>query len=239
MAIEILDYPDRRAYLNPETQEEAPSVTTILGGGEDWFNWRLKKAIEAIYERAGQELMPINDAVTIGRARVDAYLMSHADAGTALHKYVETGQRLGDTGDPRWDGWVNNACDSWDQFLDQSGLDPANMEHEVRLMKDGAFGPYGGTVDLVIKDPKGIDYDTVVELKTSRDIQPWHALQAAAYAYLWAGNRNVVGAVWVMQLGKYNVGHVIKKVNYASALAAFNRAHANYIHNTMEKLYVY
>ena len=129
---------------------------------------------------------------------------------------------------------VVNSIRGWEKFVEYFG--PFKIvSNEQSLIGESEFGKYGGTFDLLIK--KNNRY-ILMDIKTSNNVYPTHALQVAAYtkaynqSYLTCKCKEIKEA-WILQLFKYSKeGEFdIFKVNIDKANTLFDSL--LYIHDNL------
>ena len=166
------------------------------------------------------------ELVKIGKAEHIRVQNWHRDLGTYAHSFIE----LGETPSPDHPEFGKHPYiiyNSWMEFLSDSELSRDDMEFEKPFIGFGAHGNYGGTLDAIMRNPDGTH--TIIELKSSRNLDPKHGVQAAAYARLamQAGYRP--SNILVVRLGKYKVEWEARRVNFDNGVAAFDAKHQAYL----------
>jgi hypothetical protein len=170
-----------RFYVNPETHEKVPGVTSILGSlGKPFLqHWAAKVVAEFAVDNFGAYSALIMNgqrqaAVDVLKAAPRRYTTERADIGTEAHDLFERLGRGEDLGRirPEMQGYV----DQWHLFNEQ--FRPNFLMQEETVWSDKHR--YAGSFDAIAE----IGGETVIlDYKTSKAVYAETALQMAAYRY--------------------------------------------------------
>ena len=211
-------------YRNPDGIY-VPSVTEVLGllapELSGWAAGIASKAVykaaqaEGVYDRSTKSGITQAVAERTGRAAVETAREAAAAVGTDLH---EAAWAVFDGGSrPPETRQASVALDNFRQWYADTGPDRVRLvASEAVVYGDGYAGRLDGVV--VVDGAAG-----VVELKTTRETLPVHAMQAAAYRAAWTREGRRPRLTWaaVLRLDKHRAGYEMAMVNHRRALAAF------------------
>ena len=213
----------RRFYRNELLGDKlSPSVSTILSRTA-WEDFSKLSARQAVTFALNHISEPGGKQAHINRALEEPrhLLNGAAHVGSVVHDLLWQPKIM-----RREHGSdVINALESWDLFLEESGARHVVDELEVTgLVEPGDTTGYGGTLDAIIQLPN--EKRVLIDAKTSRNVHPANALQAAAY---WGAYTGRVDEVWIVKLNKFYAEYEIHEVNVPQAWAAFKNAHQLFI----------
>ena len=211
-------------YYHPDGKM-VPSVTEVLGLlTPDLTGWAAGIASRAVYQSAQTDGLYCrstklgitqSDAERTGRDAVEGKRAAAADIGTELH--ASAWGLLGDGHPLPTSRPVGIALDNLRRWYSDTGPERVRVvATEQQVYGDG----YAGTLDGVVM----IDGQAgVLELKTSRELRPAHAMQAAAYRAAWTreGKSPRLSFAAVLRVDKTRGGYEMAMVDQRRALAAF------------------
>lgn len=166
-----------RTYTNPQTGEQYPSVTTILGqiGKAEALKWWAAGEV-ARYAVEKQDIWRELDqqaAIDLLKREPLRSLSRAADRGTDVHAIADHYMQTGETGTiTEHNGYVEALLN----FVHDH--QPLPLLCEKTVYGEG----YAGSFDMVCKLPALGDQITILDYKTSKAIYPDTAAQLAAYA---------------------------------------------------------
>lgn len=185
--VQRVETPTGHYYINPQTNQPIPGVTTILkalpkGALE---TWKIKQAVNLALkgEEAWKDKPPGLDLATYLVAAGDREANKAANIGTAAHEFAEL-HMLGQ--EPVMESYpkkVQKHIQCYLEFVRDLDPQPILVEKVLTHIDPKTGEPlYCGTMDLVARLTDGfvwlIDYKA-----SSGQARPSHALQASAYRY--------------------------------------------------------
>ena len=211
-----------------------PSVTEVLGIlAPELSGWAAGIASKAVYKAAQSEGLYCRSTKTgitqamserLGREAVEATRAAAADIGSEFHACAW--RVVSPEGYPPSSHGkeVEQALDNLRQWYADVGPERVRVEAtETTVYGDG----YAGTADGIVS----IDGSAgLIELKTSRELRPSYAMQAAAYRAAWnrEGRRPRLTWAAVLRVDKRGAGYDFAIVEQRRALAAFKAALKTY-----------
>lgn len=170
-----------RAYRDPETGIQYPSVTTILKNSPkaDLMRWAARMVAERARDRVDIVLGDPDKVVDRLQYAPSDYRDERAWVGSGVHRAVEA-QMLGIWYEPEeFTPEQERIMDWFDVFLEDYRIEPVLTE--CTILGDG----YMGTLDGLWKVTDrwtGETFHVLLDLKTSKSLWPEHEYQLAALA---------------------------------------------------------
>lgn len=174
-----------RAYRDPETGVQYPSVTTVLKNTPkgDMMRWAARMVAERARDRPDIVLGDPDKVVDRLQYAPSDYRDERGWVGSGVHKSVEAQLRGIWWEDPEFTPEQERIMESFDMFLDAYEVEPVLNETTV-LVPCGDRGAVMGTLDGVwwVRDRYAESKPrlTLVDLKTSKSIWPEHEYQLSA-----------------------------------------------------------
>jgi hypothetical protein len=171
---------DGRGYYNPVTEENAPSVTTILKyEAKDLTGWAAYKTAE-FYAKNPMIALERSEgsAINAGRGYYKQFRDDRAEVGTGVHETVEA-EHTGSWNFPVLDEEQERIMQQWVKFNEVYQVRPLLSEATVWNHRYN----YAGTLDGIweVNGPETNGWETlVIDLKTSKNTWPGHWMQGAA-----------------------------------------------------------
>ena len=183
-----------------------PSVTTITNvldkpGLVYWANAQGMYGVkDTLTPHIGEVLTEemLEEALKEGKERPNKSRDTAADFGTEAHNLIE-GIIKGENPDiPEKHKTVVASFHKW---LNESSIELTHVEQYLYSTDELSGGFYGGTVDAIGRNEKG--GLVALDWKTSNDLYPNNALQAAAYSVaLQEMYQEEVEETWIVRFGK-------------------------------------
>ena len=204
-----------------------PSVTEVLGLlTPELSGWGAGIASRAVY-RAGQQQGLYNRsskegitqaaAESIGRDAVEQARTAAADIGSELHSCAWRLLADGSYPASAHGKAIEQGLENLRRWYADTGPERVRLlAAETAVYGDG----YAGTLDSIV----AIDGKPgLLELKTSRELLPQHAMQAAAYRAAWNREGKSPRLVWaaVLRVSKSGAGYQLAMVHQRRAMSAF------------------
>lgn len=169
-----------RFYVHPDTKEQVPGVTSVIGmAPKDFLRyWAAKMTAETAYDEFGTLASFVasqkrDSAVDWLKGASNRYTKTAADRGTTVHDLVER-IALGDRVPPQHPD-IQGYLDNFNEFLDVWQPEYHSTEQTVWSSTHG----YAGSYDAIVT----IDgTQLILDVKTGKAVYPDVALQMTAYA---------------------------------------------------------
>ena len=222
------DTAQERWYTAPDGQM-VPSVTEILGVvSPDLTGWAAGIASKAVYKSGQSEGLYCRSSKTgitqaqaesVGRTAVDQARQTAADVGVEFHSaawQMVCEAKIPLTGSKA----VATALDNfWQWYQD---IHPSRIQ--VLATETAVYGDgYAGTLDGIVRIDGQVG---LLELKTTRQLLPSHAMQAAAYRAAWSREARSPRLTFtaVLRVDKAGAGYEMAFVHQRRAFSAFKAA---------------
>lgn len=168
-----------RAYKDPETGKQYPSVTTVLKNTPkaDMMRWAARMVAERARDRVDIVLGDPDKVVDRLQYAPTDYRDERAWVGSGVHRMVEA-EMLGMWYQPEdLTREQERIMDQFEAFLSQYDIEPVLTE--CTILGDGYMGTLDGLWKVTDKIT-GKVYHALVDVKTSRGLWPEHEYQLAA-----------------------------------------------------------
>ena len=205
---------DTRYYRN-EHNQSGPSVTTIIKDamGPDLTDWYARCAArEALQLNKNTQIPAIladqkiweRDLVNEAATSAQRIGLQHAAVGELFHDFMWSGEldnEIAEALPPNFKHMLNTLMSNWAQIIGTWEILPILTEFKLIGTTFDNF-VFGGTLDAVVEDKDGLRI--LLEVKTSRELSPSHAVQCAAYEHALNETYDLkVNNAYVLRLDKY------------------------------------